>query len=94
MAESKVKCNIDTSKPVFIIGAGVVGLTLAQGCREVGIPFQIYEQQEASTERNQGWVLTLHWSLNSLERTIGPELSARLFTEVSPSRQFSLAKQY
>jgi 2-polyprenyl-6-methoxyphenol hydroxylase-like FAD-dependent oxidoreductase len=94
MAESKVKCNIDTPRPVLIIGAGVVGLTLAQGCREAGIPFQIFEQQEASTERSQGWGLTLHWSLNSLERTIGPELSARLFTEVSPSRRYSLAKQY
>jgi 2-polyprenyl-6-methoxyphenol hydroxylase-like FAD-dependent oxidoreductase len=94
MAKSKVKCNIDTSRPVLIIGAGVVGLTLAQGCREAGIPFRIFEQQEASTERSQGWGLTLHWSLNSLERTIGSELSARLFTEVSPSRQYSLVKQY
>jgi 2-polyprenyl-6-methoxyphenol hydroxylase-like FAD-dependent oxidoreductase len=52
MADSKVKCNIDTSRPVLIIGAGVVGLTLAQGCREAGIPFQIFEQQAASTERS------------------------------------------
>jgi len=63
---------------VLIIGAGVVGLTLAQGCRNAGIPFEIYEQLPESSERSQGWGLSLHWSLNALERTIGPELTARL----------------
>ena len=73
------------SKPVIIIGAGVAGLTLAQGCREAGIPFEIYEQLEVSSTRSQGWALSLHWSLNSLEHTIGSELSARL-PEVSLCR--------
>ncbi|KUJ14224.1 FAD/NAD(P)-binding domain-containing protein [Mollisia scopiformis] len=70
--------KIDSPKEVLIIGAGVVGLTLAQGCREAGIPFRIFEQHELSSERSQGWSLTLHWSIASLERTIGPQLSALL----------------
>lgn len=68
----------DAKKPVLIIGAGVVGLTIAQGCRHAGIPFEIFEQHEAASERSQGWGLSLHWSLRSFERTIGPELAALL----------------
>lgn len=64
---------------VLIIGAGIVGLTLAQGCRENGIPFTIFEQDQKGS-RHQGWALTLHWCLRSLERTIGSELAARLPT--------------
>lgn len=70
--------RFDEARPVLIIGAGVVGLTLAQGLREAGIPFKLFEKLDASSEKNQGWGLTLHWSLNSLERTIGPELTALL----------------
>lgn len=60
-----------------------MGLTLAQGCRRAGIPFQIFESHDASSEKSQGWGLTLHWSLNSLEGTIGPELTT-LLPEVHP----------
>jgi 2-polyprenyl-6-methoxyphenol hydroxylase-like FAD-dependent oxidoreductase len=77
MAEGTKK-SFDSSRPVLIIGAGVVGLTLAQGCRQAGIPFEIFESHEVSSEKSQGWGLTLHWSLNALERTIGPELTALL----------------
>jgi len=77
MAEG-TKSKFDGSHPILIIGAGVVGLTLAQGCHEAGIPFQIFEKLDAASENSQGWGLTLHWSLNSLERTIGPKLAALL----------------
>lgn len=66
---------------VLIIGGGIVGLTIAQGCRENGIPFEIFERDQKG-ERAQGWALTLHWCLRSLERTIGPELTALLPTAV------------
>jgi 2-polyprenyl-6-methoxyphenol hydroxylase-like FAD-dependent oxidoreductase len=84
MTDHPEKLDVDAPKPILIIGAGVVGLTLAQGLRAAGIPFQIFEQLEESSERSQGWGLTLHWSLNALERTIGPQLSARL-SEVHPA---------
>lgn len=62
---------------MLIIGGGIVGLTIAQGCRENGIPFEIFER-DLPGERTQGWALTLHWTLRSLERTIGRELSERI----------------
>ncbi|ESZ92454.1 hypothetical protein SBOR_7171 [Sclerotinia borealis F-4128] len=46
---------------VLIVGAGIVGLTLAQGCRENGIEFEIVERDE-SGKRAQGWAITLHVS--------------------------------
>lgn len=84
MAEAGTNTRNHATKPVLIIGAGVVGLTIAQGCRGAGIPFQIFERHEASSERSQGWSLSLHWSLRSLGRTIGPELEA-LLPQVSPA---------
>lgn len=41
---------------VLIVGAGIVGLTIAQGCRENGIPFTIFERDEKGS-RAQGWAL-------------------------------------
>ncbi|EXJ93752.1 hypothetical protein A1O1_02145 [Capronia coronata CBS 617.96] len=58
---------------VLIAGGGVVGLTIAQGCRENGIPFTIFERDAYDGERSQGWALTLHWCLDQMEKTIGPE---------------------
>lgn len=51
MAESINSPVVDDSKPILIIGAGVVGLTLVQGCGRAGIPFQIFESLEVSSER-------------------------------------------
>jgi hypothetical protein len=78
MAEITPKPSFNATKPILIIGAGIAGLTLAQGCRNAGLPFQIFERYEESSERSQGWGLSIHWGLRSLERTIGPELSACL----------------
>ncbi|TVY13508.1 putative FAD-dependent monooxygenase [Lachnellula arida] len=86
-----VKSGDTSSKPglhVLIAGAGVVGLTIAQGCKRNGIPFTIFEKDEHRTSRPQGWAVTLHWSLNSLRRTIGPELSETISeTSIDPSLQ-------
>lgn len=60
MAESTKSHAFSTTRPVLIIGAGVVGLTLAQGCREAGIPFEIFESHDVSSEKSQGWGLSLH----------------------------------
>ncbi|KAL4898682.1 hypothetical protein BDV59DRAFT_197562 [Aspergillus ambiguus] len=70
---------------VLICGAGVVGLALAQGCREAGIPYTLFERDENPSSRAQGWALTLHWCLDALERTIGPERAAKLDTAVVDS---------
>ncbi|KUI61553.1 Zeaxanthin epoxidase, chloroplastic [Cytospora mali] len=57
---------------VLIIGGGIVGLTIAQGCHRNGISYTVYEQEEPDSIR-QGWALTLHWCMKALERTIGQE---------------------
>lgn len=84
---------------VLIAGGGIVGLTIAQGCRENGIPYELFERDTEGRyhpfngflgnqpiliriylpgSRSQGWALTLHWCLNSLERTIGEDRKAKL----------------
>ncbi|CAG8953772.1 hypothetical protein HYFRA_00006663 [Hymenoscyphus fraxineus] len=65
---------------VLIAGAGIVGLTLAQGCKKHGIPFTIFERDVDRISKPQGWALTLHWSLNSLRRTIDADLAKDLTT--------------
>ncbi|KAI1773839.1 FAD/NAD(P)-binding domain-containing protein [Hypoxylon cercidicola] len=66
---------------VLIAGGGIVGLTIAQGCRENGISYRVFER-DMEDDRRQGWALTLHWCLNSLKRTIGPKAGARLLDAV------------
>ncbi|EED12117.1 monooxygenase, putative [Talaromyces stipitatus ATCC 10500] len=67
------------SHPVIILGAGMVGLTLAQALKKAGIPFQVYERDSAAdTEKGRGWALTVHWALSALEECLPPELYNRL----------------
>ncbi|RFU78560.1 fad dependent oxidoreductase [Trichoderma arundinaceum] len=63
-------------KPVLIIGAGVVGLTLAHGLKKANIPFEIYERDENIDARGQGWAITLHWVLRYLAEIVDEETLA------------------
>ncbi|KUJ13695.1 FAD/NAD(P)-binding domain-containing protein [Mollisia scopiformis] len=74
----------DNGFKVLIIGAGIVGLTVAQGRRENGIPFEIFER-DVKGSRAQGWALTLHWCLNAFERTLGSKIAASIPTAVVDS---------
>ncbi|KAM0249539.1 hypothetical protein ACHAQJ_009006 [Trichoderma viride] len=65
-------------KPVLIIGAGVVGLTLAHGLKKTNIPFEIYERDENIDARGQGWAITLHWVLRYLAEIVDEETFAGL----------------
>lgn len=67
---------------VLIAGCGIAGLTLAHGCQRHGIPYTLFEKDPSASTRAQGWSLSLHFGLEPLERTIGPEL-AKLIPEVS-----------
>ncbi|KAK4496707.1 hypothetical protein PRZ48_012690 [Zasmidium cellare] len=72
-------------KPVIIVGAGIVGLSLANGLKQAGIPFEVYERDAAIDSRGQGWAITIHWALPYLEKLLAPEvLAAVLETEVDP----------
>ncbi|TFY69027.1 hypothetical protein EVG20_g3324 [Dentipellis fragilis] len=53
--------------PILIVGAGVVGLTLAQGLKKV-----------RATKRAKGLGLTLHWCLDSLYETLPEELHEKI----------------
>jgi 2-polyprenyl-6-methoxyphenol hydroxylase-like FAD-dependent oxidoreductase len=47
--------------PLLVIGAGIIGLTLAQACRENDIPYEIFERDAKAEARGAGWALTIHW---------------------------------
>ncbi|KAH7353585.1 hypothetical protein B0T11DRAFT_287070 [Plectosphaerella cucumerina] len=64
------------TKPVLIIGAGIVGLTLAQGLLKAGIPFIIFERDAHISARGQGWAITLHWVLPFLREVLSAETLA------------------
>jgi len=73
------------SKPVIIIGAGVVGLTLAHGLANADIPFEIYERDDRIDARQQGWAITLHWALAFLRQLVnGDTLAAVDASQVDP----------
>lgn len=48
------------SDPILIIGAGIVGLTIAQACRKEGIPYRIFER-DPNAHARAGWAVALHW---------------------------------
>ncbi|KIW97223.1 uncharacterized protein Z519_02615 [Cladophialophora bantiana CBS 173.52] len=54
------------SLKVIIIGAGVTGLSLAQGLKKQGIDFEIYERT-SSAARHRDWGITVHWAVEFLE---------------------------
>ncbi|PNY29230.1 Tetracycline resistance protein from transposon [Tolypocladium capitatum] len=74
-----------SAKPVIIIGAGVVGLTLAHGLKKANIPFEIYERDAHIDARPHGWAITLHWVLPFLRQLLDePTLAAVDDVQVDP----------
>lgn len=86
--------------PVLIIGAGVVGLVLAQSLKKVrtlhrkstifsyvqdGIPFLVFDRDEHIDARGHGWGITIHWALSALEQCLPPSLFTKLLSiQVDP----------
>ncbi len=65
-------------KPIIVIGAGLVGLTLAQGLKKAGFAFEIYDRDASLNARPAGWGITVHWSLPSLKACLPPELYQKI----------------
>ncbi|CAO2658299.1 Nn.00g060220.m01.CDS01 [Neocucurbitaria sp. VM-36] len=65
-------------KPIIIIGAGIVGLTLAHGLKKSNIPFKIYERDSSISSRGQGWAITIHWALPFLQEMLSSETFANI----------------
>ncbi|KAK3490057.1 hypothetical protein B0T13DRAFT_405495 [Neurospora crassa] len=66
---------------VLIIGAGLGGLTLAQGLRKQGISFQIFERDASAEARGQGYAVGLH----DPEKLFGGSLPDEVFSSVRSS---------
>ncbi|KAH9906038.1 FAD/NAD(P)-binding domain-containing protein [Xylariomycetidae sp. FL2044] len=65
-------------KPIIIVGGGIVGLALAQALKKDGIPFEIYERDDAIDSRSPGWAITIHWALDALRSCLPNELYRRI----------------
>ncbi|MCJ1244520.1 hypothetical protein MMC30_001718 [Trapelia coarctata] len=61
--------------PILIIGAGLGGLTLAQGLKRASIPFRLFERDPTSTWRPQGYRLRINGDgAVALQQSLAPEL--------------------
>ncbi|RDW77439.1 hypothetical protein BP6252_05492 [Coleophoma cylindrospora] len=69
---------MSTPSPILIIGAGVVGLVLAQSLKKEGIPFQIFDRDAHIDARGHGWGITIHWALAALKHCLPAELFDKL----------------
>lgn len=62
-----------SKKPhILIVGAGLGGLTLAQGLRRNDISYEIFERDDGPDARRQGWAIGLHrcaWDPRGERRT-------------------------
>ncbi|KAK6383857.1 hypothetical protein LTS17_003149 [Exophiala oligosperma] len=75
------------NQKIIIIGAGVVGLTLAHGLKKEGIPFQIFERDESVSARGQGWAITIHWALPYLKQLLEPQVLQKIDSvQVDPAQ--------
>ncbi|KAH9897537.1 hypothetical protein F4778DRAFT_783115 [Xylariomycetidae sp. FL2044] len=63
---------------IIIVGAGVVGLSLAQALRQEAIDFQIFDSGQVRDLYTPGWGINLHWALPALQTC----LPADMFREI------------
>ena len=66
--------------PVLIVGAGLVGLVLAQALKARAIPFLIYERASSPYDEGLGWGLTIHWALSTFKSLVPPSILDQLPT--------------
>lgn len=69
---------VEDTKPIIVIGAGLVGLTLAQGLKKAGFDFRIYDRDNSIDERPAGWGITMDWAMPSLQACLPTEVFAQI----------------
>ncbi|ETN43407.1 uncharacterized protein HMPREF1541_02566 [Cyphellophora europaea CBS 101466] len=73
----------DTAKPphVLIVGAGIVGLLIAQGLKKHGISFEVFEAEVSETHyRPREWGCSVQWGLPMLQDLFTAEKYNRIHT--------------
>ena len=73
--------------PVVIVGAGIVGLALAQSLKREGIPFRLYERDPHLHVRASGWGISIDWAHPTLEYCLGSSFSQALHSAQVDPRQ-------
>jgi len=63
-----------TKLPIIIVGAGIVGLALAQSLKKEGIPFEIYERDPHLHARASGWGISIDWAHPTLQHSVATNL--------------------
>jgi 2-polyprenyl-6-methoxyphenol hydroxylase-like FAD-dependent oxidoreductase len=69
---------ISDTNPILIIGAGIVGLTLAHALTQSHIPYRIYDRDTALASRGPGWAISIHWARPALTYCLLPTLLAKV----------------
>jgi 2-polyprenyl-6-methoxyphenol hydroxylase-like FAD-dependent oxidoreductase len=67
LASKNQKADKENFPCIAIIGAGIGGVALAVACLHRGIPFTIYERDNAFNDRAQGYGLTLQQASNAIK---------------------------
>ena len=66
--------------PILIVGAGLVGLVLAQALKTRAIPFLIYDRASSPSDEGLGWGLTIHWALSIFKSLVPTSILDQLPT--------------
>ena len=72
---------------VLVIGAGSVGLLIAQRLKTLGISYTVFERERFLNERPRDWSFGLYWAHNWLIECLPNSLQRKLNTaQVDPSK--------
>lgn len=70
---------MSSTHPIIILGAGISGLTLAQGLLKSSIPFRIFERDPTLNTRSQGYRFRIQGpGITALRRVLTPALYSEL----------------
>ena len=66
--------TISPKLPILIVGAGPAGLALAQGLRKRQVPYRVFERDQDSSARGQGWAVAIQEARQPLLNNIPDDL--------------------